>query len=135
MFWKISDYVTVDGVNEVQDWLSVQEADVRPFLKNALFILENRPNWGLPLVRFMEREHEGLVAIRLTMEERRSRPKRKYRPVGFIRSAGLLNEFVFLTGCLKLEQGRLLPPGTFDHALDLKRDCEQLKGGTDEHQH
>lgn len=136
MFWTFSDYVTADEVNELQEWLAAQEDDVRPFLRNALFILERRRDWrGLRLVRFMEREHQGLVAIRLTMDATRSRPKRKYRPVGFIRAAGSLNEFIFLTGCLKRTNGVLIPDGAFDHALELKRQCEQLRGRTDEHEH
>jgi hypothetical protein len=137
MFWKFGDYVTPASGNETQTWL-VKHPDARAALRDMLMLLTTRRDWHSlngKQVRFMEEEHAGLVTIRLTLQGSLSRPKHKYRPVGFIRMAGSFQEFVFLTACEKFEHGRLVPRGTFDHALDLKKSCERLEGKVDEHCH
>jgi len=137
MFWKFGEYETANGVNELEEWLLLEDEkhpDVRPFLRNALLLLGGRRDWSkLPLVGFLEREHEGLIEVRLTIRKTRALPKRMYRPVGFIRHGEEWNEFVFLTGCQKFENGRLVPAEAFDHALDLKRQWENGHGRIIEH--
>lgn len=127
--WKFFDFVNSAGTNPIAKWyrkkLSVQE---QSDLVELLTILQKKRVWGEPEYKTLSGEkYRGLGEIRLKGDQ-----GVPLRLVGFRDPNSAVFKFTFLIGCF--HQKTYDPPNALDTAVDRKKDLDNERATTFEHE-
>ena len=128
--WRIMVYHLAGGTCPFLAWCRAQEPAVRGEFYSALDTLRKERDWlDMESFKPLTRNHVGLGEIRFKLERRehQNRIVRRFRPIG-IWPPVVEHEFILLLGCEKGRNGILIPPDTFDLALDYKRRFQNGEG-------